>query len=302
MSDIDLDLGRIEDAARTVNPAFLHSPQFISARLCDRLRRQVLVKVETLNPLGSFKGRGADFLMSSLAPRSSVVCASSGNLGMALAYAGRRHDMDVHVYVSMSIDPAKLAAMEKCGASVNLADADPAAAARAHAAAHPGHLLVDSHPALAEGAATIGVELLGAGPVDVVLLPVGGGSLVTGVARWVKENSPQTQVIGVCPAGAPSMAESWRADRPVRIDPTGTIADGLAMVEPTPEVVIRMRALVDDMVLVPDAALTAGMRLAAETLGLLIEPSAAAGLAAVIEHDMPAGMIATVLTGARLSA
>jgi threonine dehydratase len=302
MGDIDVDLGRIEEAARTVDPAFRNSPQFTSAPLCDRLRRQVLVKVETLNPLGSFKGRGADFLLSSLAPHSNVVCASSGNLGMAVAYAGRRHDVRVHVYVPASINPAKLAAMEECGARVSLAGADPAAAARAHAAAHPGHLLIDSHPALAEGAATIGVELLGAGPIDVVVLPVGGGSLVTGVARWVKEKSPHTRVIGVCPVGAPSMAESWRAGHPIRIDPSGTIADGLAMVEPAPEVVFRMRAVVDDIVLVTDTALVAGMRLAAETLGLLIEPSAAAGLAAVIEHDMPQGRVATVLTGVRLSA
>ncbi len=301
MSEIDVDLGRIEVAARTVDPAFLGSPQFISAPLCDRLRRQVLVKVETLNPLGSFKGRGADFLMCSLAPHSSVVCASSGNLGLALAYAGRGHDMGVHVYVRASINPAKLAAMREYGAQVTVVGADPAAAARSHAEAHPGDLLIDSHPALAEGAATIGVELLSAGPVDVVVLPVGGGSLATGVARWVKDKSPRTRVIGVCPAGAPSMAESWRAGRPVRIDPPGTIADGLAMVEPAPEVVARMRAVIDDMVLVTDAALEAGMRLAAETLGLLIEPSAAAGLAAMIGHDIPDGKAATVLTGARLS-
>jgi len=302
MSDTDLDPGRIEQASRTVDPAFLNSPQFVSAPLCAVLRRQLLVKVETLNPLGSFKGRGADFLMSSLAPGSSVVCASSGNLGMALAHAGRKHGIGVHVYVAASVRPAKLAAMKERGAQITIAGADPAAAARAHATAHPGHLLIDSHPALAEGAGTIGVELLGAGPVDVVLLPVGGGSLVTGVGRWVREKAPRTRVIGVCPAGAPSMAESWRAGHPVRIAPTGTIADGLAMVEPTPEVVTRMRAVVDDMILVTDAALTAGTRLAAQTLGLLVEPSAAAGLAAIIEHDIPEGTVATVLTGAELSA
>jgi threonine dehydratase len=302
MRDIDVDLGRIEEAARTVDPAFRNSPQFTSSKLCDRLRRRVLVKVETLNPLGSFKGRGADFLLGSLPARSNVVCTTSGNLGMAVAYAGRTHGIGVHIYVPASIDPAKLAAMEALGARVSVIDADPATAARAHAAAHPRHLLIDSHPALAEGAGTIGIELLRAGPIDVVALPVGGGSLVTGVARWIKQQSPHTRVIGVCPVGAPSMAESWRAGRPIRIDPPGTIADGLAMLEPAPTVVYRMRALIDDMVLVTDAAMMAGMRLAAETLGLLIEPSAAAGLAAVMEHDLPDGMIATVLTGVRLSA
>ncbi len=296
--NLGIDLGRIEEAARTVDPVFRDSPQFTSARLRAAFHRDVLVKVETLNPLGSFKGRGADFLLRSLPPRSAVVCASSGNLGQAVAYAGRAYDVDVYVYVAASVSAAKLAAMHELGARVRVARDDPAAAARAHAAAHPGHLLIDSHPALAEGAATIGVELLPAGPFAAVVLPVGGGSLITGVARWCKQHSPQTRVIGVCPAGAPSMAESWRTGHPVAVEPAGTIADGLAMREPTPEVTRRMRALVDDMVLVTDTAMLAGMRLAATALGLLIEPSAAAGLAAIAEHDLPDGRIATVLTGA----
>jgi threonine dehydratase len=104
-------------------------------------------------------------------------------------------------------------------------------------------------------------------------------------------------VIGVCPAAAPAMALSWRAGRVVRAEPAYTIAGGLAMREPAPEAVRRMRDLVDDMVLVADSALLDGMRLAARTLGLLIEPSAAAGLAAIAQHDLPGRTLATVLTG-----
>lgn len=103
-------------------------------------------------------------------------------------------------------------------------------------------------------------------------------------------------MIGVCPAAAPAMALSWRAGRVVRAEPAHTIADGLAMREPAPEAVRRMCDLVDDMVLVADSALLDGMRLAARTLGLLIEPSAA-GLAAIAQHDLPGRTLATVLTG-----
>jgi threonine dehydratase len=85
----DVDLGRIEEAARTSDPAFRDSPQFVSEQLCAALQRNVLVKLETANPLGSFKGRGAGFLVHSLPPGSSIVCASSGNFGVALAYAAR---------------------------------------------------------------------------------------------------------------------------------------------------------------------------------------------------------------------
>jgi len=130
-----------------------------------------------------------------------------------------------------------------------------------------------------------------------VVLPVGDGALITGTGRWIKAHSPATRMVGVCPAAAPAMEHSWRAGRVVQAEPAHTIADGLAMREPAPETVRRMRALVDNMVLVTDSALLDGMRLAARTLGLLIEPSAAAGLAAIATHDLPGRTLATVLTG-----
>jgi threonine dehydratase len=295
--DIDLDLTRIEEAARTVDPVFRDSPQVVCEQLCAALGRNVLVKIETANPLGSFKGRGAGFLVRSLPPGSTVVCASSGNFGVALAYAARARGIDVHVYVSPGISPARLARMESLGAAVSVADGDAARAARAHAAAHPGCLLANNHPAVAEGAGTIGVELLRAGRLDAVVLPVSDGALITGVGRWIKARSPATQIIGVCPAAAPAVAHSWRAGRVVRAEPAYTIADSLAMAEPAPEAVRRMREVVDDMILVTDSALLDGMRLAACTLGVLVEPSAAAGLAAIACHDLTGATLATVLTG-----
>ena len=159
-------------------------------------------------------------------------------------------------------------------------------------------MLGNYHPAVAEGAGTIGIELLRGAPLDAVVLPVSDGTLITGVGRWIKARSPATRVIGVCPAAAPAVARSWQAGRVVRVDPAATIADSLAMTEPAPEAVRRMRQVVDDMVLVPDSALLDGMRLAARTLGVLIEPSAAAGLAAIACHDIPGAALATVLTGA----
>jgi threonine dehydratase len=295
--DTDLDLTRIEEAARIVDPVFRDSPQFVCEQLCAVLGRNVLVKIETANPLGSFKGRGADFLVRSLPPGSTVVCASSGNFGVALAYAARAQGIAVHVHVSPRINPARLARMESLGAAVSVADGDAAQAARAYAAAHPGCVLANNHPAVAEGAGTIGVELLRGSRLDAVVLPVSDGALITGIGRWIKARSPATQIIGVCPAAAPAVAHSWRAGHVVRAEPAYTIADSLAMAEPAPEAVRRMREVVDDMVLVTDSALLDGMRLAARTLGVLIEPSAAAGLAAITCHDLPGATLATVLTG-----
>ncbi len=150
--DADLDLARIEEAARIVDPVFRDSPQFVSEQLCAALGRDVLVKVETANPVGSFKGRGADFLIRSLPPGSTVVCASSGNFGVALAYAARVRGVAVHVYVSPGINPARLARMQSLGAQVSVADGAPAQAVRAHAAAHPGCVLANNQSAVAEGA------------------------------------------------------------------------------------------------------------------------------------------------------
>ena len=109
--DVDLDLSKIEAAAQIVDPVFRNSPQLVSEQLCAALGRHVLVNFETVNPLGSFKGGGADFLVRSIPADATLVCASSGNFGVALAYAARARDISVHVYVSPDINPARLARM-----------------------------------------------------------------------------------------------------------------------------------------------------------------------------------------------
>ena len=156
--------------------------------------------------------------------------------------------------------------------------------------------------AIAEGAGTIGVELIQAGPFDAVVLPVGDGALIAGVARWIKDCAPQTRIIGVCASGAPCMALSWRAGKPVSTERSDTIAEGIEVRVPVPESVVRLVALVDDMVLVDDSDLLEAMQLSVRTLGLLLEPSAAAGLAAIRVHNLPGERLATVLTGSNLRA
>lgn len=141
----------------------------------------MLVKDETANPVGSFKGRGADFLVRSVPPGGAVVCASSGNFGLAPVYATRSRGVGVHVYVSPDIHPARRARMHSLGALVTVTDGDAARAARSHAAASPGCVLANNHPAVAEGAGTIGIELLRVGGLDTVVFPVSDGTLITGV-------------------------------------------------------------------------------------------------------------------------
>jgi threonine dehydratase len=305
--DLDLSVKRIEEAARTIDPVFLNTPQYADEQLNAALARNVVVKVETANPVRSFKGRGADFFMERVDPGSTVVCSSTGNFGQAMAYAGRRRGIAVEVFVPENVNPVKLARMRAFGARVTPVGADSAASeavARDYVAGREGCVYVEDgkEMAIAEGAGTIGIELIQAGPFDAVVLPVGDGALITGVARWIKDFAPHTRIIGVCASGAPCMALSWRAGKPVSTERSDTIAEGIEVGVPVPESVVRLVALVDDMVLVDDSDLLEAMQLSVRTLGLLLEPSAAAGLAAIRVHNLPGDRLATVLTGSNLRA
>lgn len=272
--------------------------------LSAALGQRVLVKVETLNPIRSFKGRGADFLVQSLDPAVQIICASAGNFGQAIAYAGRRRGMRVEVFVANDVNPFKKERMESFGAVVTKAGADFDVAkksARAAAASRPGCIFVEdgAEDAIAEGAGTIGIELLRAGEMDTIVVPLGDGALITGVAAWMKAKSPRTRIVGVCASGAPSMLESVRRGDVVSSH-AATIADGIAVSAPIPKSVARVAQLVDEIVAVDDAAMLDAMRLAALTLGLLLEPAGAAGLAAIRAHSIPGDRLATILTGSNI--
>jgi threonine dehydratase len=296
-----LSLARIEEASRVIDPLFRDSPQFVDPRLCAALGREVVVKVETANPLGSFKGRGADFFVRDLDPGARLVCSTGGNFGQALAYAGRRRGFPVEVFVSAALDQGKLARIRALATEVFVIEGDEERAkeaAREHAAAHPESLFVEDgrELAISEGAGTIGVELLAAGPIDTLVVQVGDGALIGSVARWVKERSPSTRVVAVCASGSPAMFLSWREGRAVAA-PADTIASALAVARPVPESVERIRPLIDEFLLVEDADMIDAMRIAAHTLGVLLEPAGAAGIAAIRRHDLDGERFAVLLTG-----
>jgi threonine dehydratase len=284
-----------------IDPLFRDSPQFVDPQLGAALGREVVVKVETANPLGSFKGRGADFFVRDLEPGGRLVCSTGGNFGQALGYAGRRRGFPVEVFVSAALDEGKLARIRALATEVFVIEGDEERAKEAaleHAAAHPGSLFVEDgrELAISEGAGTIGVELLDAGSIDTLVVQVGDGALIGGVARWVKERSPSTRVVGVCASGSPAMFLSWREGRAVAA-PAATIANALAVARPVPESVARIRPLIDEFVLVEDADMIDAMRIAAHTLGMLLEPAGAAGIAAIRRHELDGERLAVLLTG-----
>lgn len=298
---MDLSLTRIEAAAGEIDPVFLNTPQFVSDQLSKEFGCEVLVKVETLNPIGSFKGRGTSLLARQLDPSLTWVCETAGNFGQGLAYAARKSGASAHIFVAPDAPEGKVARMRALEAEVELHE-HPHSAAREYAAAgERRYLVVDGlEPAIAEGAGTIAVELAATHPIDSAVIQLGDGALITGVARWLKSRLPQIRVVGVCASGAPAMARSFEAREPISVAGQGTIAGALAITDPVPESLERVLELVDEVVLVDDDDLRAAMALVADSMGVLVEPAGAAGIAALARHpDALIGeRVAVLLTGA----
>jgi threonine dehydratase len=297
---IDLSPASIQAAAHQLGPAFCNTPQFVDDGLSAELGCEVVVKIETLNPIGSFKGRGTSVLARKLDPALTWVCSTAGNFGQGLAYAARQQQASLRVFASGDVMEAKVARMRRLGASVDVCD-DPEAAARKYAAERDDRVLVVDglDPAMAEGAGTIAVELGSLAEIETAVVQVGDGALIAGIACWLKSVTPKTRIVGVCASGAPAMARSFAAGRAVAVQGTGTIAAALAVTEPVPESVARVTALVDEILLVEDDDLRGAMRLIADSLGVLVEPAGAAGIAALLRYGTSVGgnRVAVILTG-----
>jgi threonine dehydratase len=304
--DASISVDRIREAARLIDPVFLDSPQFDCEPLSKKLGVTTVLKVECVNPIRSFKGRGTDFLVKRLGGRQPLVCASAGNFGQGMAYACRKSDRRLTVFAAMSANPLKVERMRALGADVVIEGDDFDAAkdaARRHADERGGLYVEDGMlGAIAEGAGTIAMELTRAAPPDVVFVPLGNGSLVNGIGTWLKHAAPSTRVVAVCAAGAPAMELSWRAGRPVSAGST-TIADGIAVRVPVPEALEIMRTTVDEVMLVTDQEILDAMRMLLFDAGLVVEPAGAAGVAAIMQkRSTLAGLrVATPLCGGNLT-
>lgn len=297
----------IIQAVERLDPVFAGSPLLRGTALDDSGAR-VALKVETLNPIRSFKGRGAvTWLREAAAEVPGVVCASAGNFGQGLAYAARLVETPCHIFVGASANPAKVQAMRRLGARVEVGGDDYDAAiftAHTFAERHGLRFVQDGRDAwIAAGAATMAVEITEAGVLpDVALVPVGNSALILGLARWLRHYSPGTRIVGVCAEQAPAPALSWRQGSPVAGGNAATVADGIGVREPFPESVAGMLDYVDDMVLVSESQLRYATRLLADGLGLLIEPAGPAGVAALRANPAPYQdrLVLTQLCGAHL--
>jgi threonine dehydratase len=285
-----LSLANIENASQVIDPVFLNTPQFRSDILSRILGMDLVLKVETVNPIRSFKGRGSEYFMSrQMDGPKTLVCASAGNFGQGLAYAARKRGLHTIVFAAESANTLKVERMRELGGEVRLVGSD-FDVAKEHArefAEQTGVQFVEDgrDPEIAEGAGTIAVELCRwANRFDALLVPLGDGALVAGIGCWMKAHSPSTRILGVCAAGAPALARSWQEGKLCTAKSVSTIADGIAVRVPVPESLRHLEGRIDEILLVEDNAMIEAMRLVLRHHGLVTEPAGVAGLAAAITH------------------
>ena len=312
----ELEPAAIRAAHAGIDRVFVASPQFVHDGLSARLGVPVIVKVETVNPIGSFKGRGTWVAIAAMAgegrigPQRAVVCASAGNFGQGVAYVARALGIRPVVFCSTRANRGKVERMRALGATVIPAGEDFDAArgaAEAYARDRDAEHIVDGDDMrISTGAATLALELTDAvvaGQLPapaIVSVPVGNGALVNGVGAWLRAALPGCRVVGIQAEGAPAMTLSWRAGRPIDTQSAATFADGIAARVAIPRAVELMAGRVDEMRLVSEAELLAAQAELTATLGITVEGAAAASWAGLLAGERPPGPALVIITGSNI--
>lgn len=278
---------------------------------CSALDREAgcraFLKGENFQRVGAFKLRGAYNFLAQMDPEErakGVVAASSGNHGQGVARAAKLFGIKATIVVPEDIVVGKREAIERDGADIVAAGltSDVRLAEAERVAKETGANFVHAfdHPWIVAGQGTVGKEMLEDAPhLDAILVPVGGGGLVAGTAVWAKALNPRIKIYGVEPADADSMRQSLEAGHPVTIPPSTSIADGLRPVAPGHIPFQVCAALVDGVITVEEKEIAEAVRFLLARAKVLVEPSGAAALAALLFHKLaetPA-TVGAVLTG-----
>ena len=283
-----------------------HSPAFSNKAACH-----VYLKIESSQPIRAFKVRGALNKLIRMHPEersAGVITASAGNHGLGVAYAARVFGVPATVCVPENANQLKVEAIKRLGARVvhfgrSYQEASQEAT---RMQAESGATLVHAYddPDVIAGQGTVAVELLQQLPdLDTVLVPVGGGGLISGMAIHLKAERPSVRVIGVEPSSADAMTRSLEAGRPVTLSKVSTIADGLAASAPGRLTFEVARRCVDGMIRVEESEMLRAIRLFFEWEHLLAEPAGAAAMAALLYHHAasPGERVVVLLSGANVT-
>jgi len=291
-SEVELvTLGDIESAARGLAGVAVRTPLLAFDALSESVGAPVFVKPEMLQRGGAFKFRGAYTYLSSLSPADrakGVVAPSSGNHAQAVALAAKLFGVPATVVMPTTVTAAKRGGAERLGARVVLAGTttkDRYDRALEIVRSEGGTLVPPyDDPAIIAGQGTLALEIADDVPdVGTVVVQVGGGGLSAGVATAIKGRIPGVRVVAVEPSGAPKLSRARAAGRPVRLEKTSSLADGLMAIEVGRLPFAHHERYVDDVVTVDDEALAPAVRLLLDRLKLVTEPSGAITIAALMQ-------------------
>jgi len=288
--NLELSKADFEEARTTIEGLVHRTPIFSSRSLGRRTGLDVFLKAENLQKTGSFKPRGA-FNMVRHLPASDkqrgLVTASAGNHGQALAFVARHEGVPGYVVMPRGANPTKVAAVREYGAEAILHGTvwDDAYARSLELAEEKGLVYVHpfKHPRIMGGQGTVATEILEDHPdTEAVVVPIGGGGLLAGMAMALRMHKPSIRIVGVEPSGSANMYISRRDGAAVTLGSVTTIADGLSTQRTDAEVFAIIDRLVDDLVTVSDVLLMEAVRFLLERAKLLAEPSGAAAVAAIL--------------------
>jgi threonine dehydratase len=302
-TDLLVSLDEILAAADRVRPHVHRTPVLSSATAARFLERatgtriadgRLYLKAEHLQKTGSFKARGMTNRIATLGDDQrarGAITLSAGNAGQAYAWAGRQAGVPIAVVMPATANPTKVAACRGYGAEVVLEGEHVGEAILALERVRDERGLTYVHPfddaAVIAGHGSAGLELLDDLPdVDVVVVGIGGGGLISGIATAVRERRPATRVYGVEPRDAAAMSVAFEAGSPVTIAPR-TVADGLAAPFAGELTLPICRRYLEDIVILDDVEILSGVRFAAERTKQVLEPAGAAALAAVLHGRVP---------------
>jgi len=302
---------KILEASRKIRNFVTRTPTYHSVVFSQRTGAEVYLKLECFQPVGVFKIRGAVNKIRSLSQsdlKKGLVTSSSGNHGLSVAYAAKIYGAKAVVVVPENAVKEKVEAIESYGAEVvkHGKDYDEAYSKALEIQKETGTTFVHpfNDPFVIAGQGTVGLELLEDIPdLNTVIVPVGGGGLISGISVAAKTLNPNIRIVGVQPEGAPAVYRSWKAGRIVEVDSVNTVADGLAARKPLDLTFRIIRKYVDDILLVTEQEIGEAVLALLHEAHILVEPSGAASLAALLfrYHPKPKEKVAVIVSGANTS-
>jgi len=310
MSDFYLEA--IEQAR--VYDVAIESPLELAPKLSSRLNNEVLLKREDLQPVFSFKLRGAYNKIAQLSAEErqrGVICASAGNHAQGVALASHNLGIRATIVMPTTTPDIKVRAVERMGASVILAGDSYSDASDFAGEYCREHQLVFIHPyddpLVIAGQGTIGEEILRQAPkdLDAIFVPIGGGGLIAGLAVWLKTHSPNTRIIGVEPVDSSAMHDSVQAGSRITLNQVGIFADGVAVKKVGEHTFALTRQYVDDILLVDTDEICAAIKDIYEDNRSIVEPAGALGVAGLKKYVRRSGargqVLAAINSGANMN-